>query len=115
VRERFRQNFGAPNYSQPSSYSPVPSAEDDAPDQDYGEDQEQTKRPASHKAHSRLELVLPVRLEVSVGMVRRTDYTPKGAGRQRCVSRHGLTRRRFGSPCFRGRIPATSPGRASAE
>src|SRR5437588_10924192 len=35
VRERFRQNFGAPNYAPPASYSPVPNAEEDAPGQEY--------------------------------------------------------------------------------
>jgi len=61
VRERFRQNFGSPNYSQPSSYSPVPNGEDETLGQDYSDDQDQEQAEGDNGRHE------PVHVEAATG------------------------------------------------
>src|SRR5260370_40321345 len=68
VRERFRQNFGSPNYSQPSSYSPVPNGEDETLGQDYSDDQDQEQAEGDNGRHEPVHVVAATGSgELSVG------------------------------------------------
>src|SRR5258708_2215844 len=60
-RERFRQNFGEPNYSQPSSYNPVPNGEDETLGQDYSDDQDQEQAESENGQRG------PVHVEAATG------------------------------------------------
>src|SRR5262245_19324628 len=55
VRERFRQNFGGPNYTPPPTFGAMPAAEEDTLGQEYGDEQDQSERDDERAAPERAE------------------------------------------------------------